>query len=309
MHWTGGRRVTQRWFDNRTDAGGSSLLTSLGSARRESFGGTSVGLGLLFRPVDRLRVAAVFKSPFDLKVNGYARGLDETPSIQGSREEGRITWPLFMSAGLSVRPKDPLTLSFEWTLAKWSKAEYLIAPAYPGGAQFRVAWPAMAWDREQPAQANTHQLRLGAEYVVRLSGTLRLRAVPLRIGAFKDRQPFKTLDQSNLDFLGFSAGFGLAWSRVSVDGAYVTVGGAYRCCQRPERPFGDGWMRVVQDRNDGFRSHRFTSLPASGSGKRPTFSDPTSIADVNLTGQRRATMTPAGGSPQARAGSADRGDL
>lgn len=269
-HWTGVLRGSARseWDASQVYPGdrGTQFGTSE-VATEERIGGTNVNLGVLLQPSQKLSLGLVFKSSFDLtsarecthRVSLTATGEDPFSGNDNWEErpsEGRTAWPRTLGAGVALRPNKSLTLSADLTLSRWSQAERREG----GGGVYGDQWPTLVsnyYNPERPGyprQANTRQLRLGGEYVLRRPRIARLQALPLRAGVFRDRQLFKTLALGDVDFLGLTAGFGLVWSRVSLDWAYVNVRGDYKCCEW-EHPLTG--LRVSQDGSDRFRSQRF----------------------------------------------------
>ncbi len=246
--------------DRDTQAGTSEVST------KERIGGTNETLGVLLEPSRKLGLGFVFKPSCELSsTREWTQRVSLTAIGEGpfsgtdswSRSmEGRLSWPRTIGAGVALRPYKSLTLSTDVTLSRWSQAKRRTRDPGLNGDQ----WPTLTSDYHgperpgYPRQANTRQLRLGGEYQLRPPRVARLQGLPVRAGAFRDRQLFKTLALGDVDFLGLTAGFGLVWSRVSLDWAYVNVRGAYKCCEWEHPPTG---LRVSQDGSDRYRSQRF----------------------------------------------------
>jgi long-subunit fatty acid transport protein len=177
-----------------------------------------------------------------------------------STEEGFVEWPSTIGVGASFSPTDSLTLSTDFTWSGWSDVIYEatsrdtnIPPTASdrdlcesrGGSfttsddgqgfceiAFRTLWPTGA-DPDLPErddnlyQVDTQQLRFGAEYLI-VGPFAGLTALPIRAGAFTDRQYFQETDREPVTFVGVTAGFGLVWPHFSFDVAYVHKTGSYR---------------------------------------------------------------------------------
>lgn len=279
--WTG---RPQHWVrSERMESSASQRYRSAWTTTTEErFSGTNVSLGALFKPIEKLRVGFVFKASFDLarkSENTYrnTESFNEGASVSrggGYESDGRVTYPHGIGAGIAFAPSGSLTVSADWTRRNWSKAGYAgrrsMGDVYLGDEAWDAhPWP--TWTSRSSAgrdgvarQADARQLRVGAEYVVKRPRFAGLEGLPLRVGVFSDRQPFKTLELQAVDYLGLTAGLGLMWRRISVDWTYVNVRGNYKCCERDSESFNSGasfvWLavyRAAEDGSDRFRSQRF----------------------------------------------------
>jgi hypothetical protein len=135
---------------------------------------------------------------------------------------------------LAFMPNDTLTLSTDYTTSNWADATIDYTRTYGSTGQtseltrFYPTFndPDAAEETGQPRQVNSSQMRFGVEHVVRDPKLLGLTVLPVRFGVFFDRQLSK--DDQTLDPVtntGLTAGFGLVWSRLSVDVAYVQMRG------------------------------------------------------------------------------------
>jgi long-subunit fatty acid transport protein len=178
-----------------------------------------------------------------------------------STEGGTVEWPSTIGLGASFSPTDSLTLSTDFTWSGWSDVIYQASSrdtnvpptgsdrdlcASRGGdfsigengqgfceIAIRTLWPTGA-DPDLPEsdtnlrQVDTQQFRFGAEYLIVGPSFGGLTALPLRAGAFTDRQYFQQTNRTPVTFVGITAGFGLVWPHLSFDVAYVHKTGNYR---------------------------------------------------------------------------------
>lgn len=229
-----------------TDAQGSRTSTTVREFRlEEDYSGTNFVAGVLLKPSQKLRFGAVWKSGFDLRRDYTRKGktafLDGAPTTLGDIQRSSIiNWPSTWAAGISVQPTQSLTFSVDYTRTAWSKARNQFTasmsqgvPETPPATTFwpvieSVGNPGLPESAANPYANDTAQARLGIEYVITRAGFANLTALPLRAGVFRDQQLVKnTPDLGSTSFLGFSAGFGLVWSRLSVDVAYVRSQGEW----------------------------------------------------------------------------------
>ncbi len=143
------------------------------------FGAT---FGLLVKPVDKLGLGLTVRTPSTVSFKGSARmsylSLYDLPDTSDLTR--KITWPLWIAAGVSFRPVERLLLSADVHWTQWSKldritTEYLdtvwAALMEASGSDVRP----LLWEDKA-------QIRFGAEYA--LSATTALRA-----GYYNDPAP------------------------------------------------------------------------------------------------------------------------
>ena len=219
----------------------------------ENFRGFNVNVGAMFRPTNRIRLGAVYKSSFTMK-HDLQRSVNQTgtstedgalfPFTRTYTEAGDIKWPYTIALGVAFLPTDLLTLSADWTTTNWSDAKYdfaaLTTTTNVQGTTSRstsgqVLWPTFSDPARpeaavvNPGQVDTMQLRFGAEYVIRKPGFGGLSVLPVRAGVFTDRQYFRdTPEPADVNLLGLTGGIGLVWSHLTVDFAYVHQSASYR---------------------------------------------------------------------------------
>jgi hypothetical protein len=152
-----------------------------------------------------------------------------------------------MGVGVAFNPRPDLTLSSDLTTTAWSGAVFTQTQTRQGGfgvAPFSdsleptittstVRWPTSLPLKDSPDlelsleslrdQHDTYQARLGAEYVL----TRRRFVIPLRAGAFLDRQYFSNGRGDPVHARGWTVGAGLVWSFMALDVAYVRQSTSY----------------------------------------------------------------------------------
>jgi long-subunit fatty acid transport protein len=226
-----------RWSNGHEGSRSAAWTTYAGDSDRsgrwnESMSGTSFNIGSLFKPTPKLNVGLVFKSGFTMD---YRREDEYASSNYATNvRDGEIKWPRSIGLGLAFMPNDTLTLSTDYTTSNWADATIDYTRTYGSTGQtseltrFYPTFndPDAAEETGQPRQVNSSQMRFGVEHVVRDPKLLGLTVLPVRFGVFFDRQLSK--DDQTLDPVtntGLTAGFGLVWSRLSVDVAYVQMRG------------------------------------------------------------------------------------
>jgi hypothetical protein len=215
--------------------------------------GWSFNLGLIVTPVEMLNIGLVYKTPFraDVELGKSRRDqygtLEEVVEITSNSYEAdnvRLDFPSSLGFGLSLRPRDELTISADYTRTGWSEAEIVryfdleVTPASDEDGPGTPPPPTVYGELQYPTlravrsasgtpdplrQGPAEQIRLGAEWVL-LKGSVK---VPLRLGYFSDRQitPNPTGEAPRFD--GFTAGVGLALGSMLLDFAWVYEFGEY----------------------------------------------------------------------------------
>lgn len=254
---------------------GPNFLTTTEKAHQD-FRGTNVNVGAIFKPTTKLRLGLVFKTPFTMTYTASDTFSSENQTGFSRRtiisEQGDIHWPRTIGAGIAVLPSDALSLSADFTTSRWSGATYAqtITTRRTNSRGLdqttmddrTVTYPGLSdtlqpEDGNNPFQNDSNQIRFGAEYVIRSPHIFHLAVLPLRVGAFTDRQIFKNKPGlGNVSFLGITGGFGLVWSHITLDFAYVHQSGSYR---ESEGRYSDGYFirETHQARDDEFRSNKF----------------------------------------------------
>lgn len=213
--------------------------------------GTNFNFGLLFTPAPKLNLGAVLKTPFGANVfltkdrtdigttPDAATGQVLPPTLNHEEGDMRIRFPRVYGLGASYRVTNTITLSADFTRTAWSKATIAGFFSLPQRdvtprVDLYETLPFPAVEEGRNGQADTSQLRIGAEWVLRLgpSGNVLL---PVRAGFFRDGQPVIILLNSAVDalplpdvkpsFSGVTAGLGVTVGGVLFDVAYIREGG------------------------------------------------------------------------------------
>jgi len=219
--------------------------------------GTNVNIGLIVTPAPKLNLGAVLKTSFGADVRLSKTREDRVlvvpepatgPALMSTfnRNQGdvKIRFPHVYGVGASYLATNTLTLSADFTRTAWSKASITDffslgrslppkegeAPVNPIDAYAELPFPAV--EEGINGQSDTSQLRVGAEWVLRLgeSGNVLL---PLRVGAFRDGQPvtirLNTAAGSPIEvrptFTGLTMGLGVTVGGVIFDLAYIRESG------------------------------------------------------------------------------------
>jgi hypothetical protein len=203
--------------------------------------GFNFNVGILVDILENLKIGVVYKSSFNADVehsltvfegNFYDDENEDEPVIDRS-DVSTLEWPETWGAGISFRPIDPLTISFDATFTKWStsvirnfrlperegsKPNIIDADVYfPSLVRVRAA------DEAGYFQYDSRQFRLGLEYVLFGSKTL----IPLRLGAFTDSQYYPDSAGNRINFFGITGGIGVKWKGLTLDLAVIYEFGSY----------------------------------------------------------------------------------
>jgi hypothetical protein len=202
-----------------------------------SLRGWNGNIGVMWSPWESLNVGLVGKTPFTGRMNLERLRTDfslSDPTVgtanKHQSDEVRLDFPGAAGIGLSWRPRATLTLSADYTHTFWSHGRInkfftlrgVNDPEGPGPDTFnRLLYPTL----DDEDQTDTQQIRLGAEHVILME---RIK-VPVRAGAFTDRQYFRSgsADRQPPWFLGFTAGAGVVMGPLLLDVAYVYERGRY----------------------------------------------------------------------------------
>ena len=183
---------------------------------RYDFSGFNANLGLLWNMNERFTLGAVFKTPFsaDLKHESAFSSSIQFPTFPAANafnsqrfsEEAELEMPMSYGIGLAFRYSDALTVSADLYRTEWQ--DFVLKDAKGNETS-----PITGLDVNTSHIDPTHQIRLGAEYLV--IGTNYV--VPLRGGLFYDPAP---AEGNPDDFYGFSLGSGISFGRFVFDMAY-----------------------------------------------------------------------------------------
>jgi long-subunit fatty acid transport protein len=213
--------------------------SSYSTAYDAALDGTNVDIGVLVKPFRRLHIGAIVKNNFTVtRAYDYRRQYTNWPGNVTSAvysETGTIDWPLSAGVGIAVMPVDAITVSTDYTRARWSKATYSFTSLDMqtiGGksttleASGVVIYPEM-YDPAAPVQAyfnvpqrDSSQLRAGAEYMWH-RWPRAFTGIPLRAGAYRNQSYRPESSGKARVGVGLTAGAGVLWRQFTVDVAYV----------------------------------------------------------------------------------------
>jgi long-chain fatty acid transport protein len=198
----------------------------------EDLKGWAVGgtLGLLIKPVEQFSFGVSYKIPFTAKLKGdvtipYATML---PGVTTTMETGtrEATWPMWLAAGIAVKPTDKLTITADIQYTNWKKLQTIPVsfedPAWEGyfGVNGPTGPPPVGTPNTNRTDEflwkDTFQYRFGAEYWI--SNSFALRA-----GYYIDENPGPPETQNILlpefKYNWFTAGFGYQSGKLVIDAA------------------------------------------------------------------------------------------
>jgi len=199
--------------------------------------GININAGVLLTVSEALRFGLVYKSALNADIDyGYTEKLHQAFFIpnQGYTdiydvtfvdviETGRIHWPWSLGLGLAYNPFEALTLSGDFTFCRWSEAKVSHFINFEWQNENDPQYVDVSFPTMGNQQTDSWQARLGAEYVVLGKNIL----VPLRFGAFIDRQFFLDVNTDNVSFFGLTTGFGIKTGILALDLAVVYQSGTY----------------------------------------------------------------------------------
>jgi long-subunit fatty acid transport protein len=178
--------------------------------------GINFNVGFLWDVTPMLTVGGVFKSPFtaelrhskSTKITQEYTDIPDATSIFSDKftEDVEIDFPMSYGLGVAFRFSDALTCALDLYRTEWGQFEFK-------DGQGNKTSPIDGRPASQSDIKPTHQVRLGAEYLLFLEKTI----VPLRAGVFYDPQPAEGNPE---DFYGFSLGTGVMVGRLILDAAY-----------------------------------------------------------------------------------------
>jgi len=181
---------------------------------RYTFSGFNANLGILWEPVkNRFVIGAVLKTPFkaDLKrEHQIVRYSDSSESDDGNPDISDETMEMPMSYGLGFAYKfsPAFTLSLDIYRTEWDD---FVMTNSEGKETSAITGMSVSESDIDP----THQVRMGAEYLLKLSESAT--NIPLCAGVFYDPEPAPGNPD---DFFGFSIGSGINFGDFRFDLAY-----------------------------------------------------------------------------------------
>jgi long-chain fatty acid transport protein len=211
--------------------------------------GWNANFGVIWTPTETLNLGLIYKTGFRCRFDLDRLRRDPFPTSEGvvvrersatSADLGlapQLDFPAAIGVGASVRPRNALTVSADYTRTRWSKGVVrdFFDLGRTGAPSIFPELPYPTLDSTEP-QEDTEQVRAGLEYVL-IRGRLKL---PIRVGYFNDKQYFQairryaTLGDGTVvvvtrapSFDAVTAGAGLILGRILLDVAYVYEHGRY----------------------------------------------------------------------------------
>lgn len=181
----------------------------------ESMNGWGIGatFGVLVKPNEMFSLGVTVRTPSKIKFEGDAKlpnlsFLDLTSKSDLDRE---ITWPLWIAAGVAVKPMKDLTVTADVQFTQWSKLD-VIETDYKD--TFWKLFMAESGKNKMPLHwEDAFQIRFGAEYL--------LKNMAFRAGYYRDPAPGpeRTLNAllPNFDFNVITVGFGYKMDDLQID--------------------------------------------------------------------------------------------
>ncbi|TLD42302.1 MAG: hypothetical protein JETT_1417 [Candidatus Jettenia ecosi] len=182
----------------------------------KNFQAVNVTAGILWdvweKENKRLTFGAVFHSPYTADVDRVTNFRDifvTSSQIVESQFHERmhleIDYPMSFGAGLGFRYSDSLSFSMDATWTDWSE--------FKQKDEFGNELRPLGFVSAKRDIDDTYAVRFGTEYLLFRQKMI----IPIRGGLFYDPRP--SLDEPTHVY-GFSAGSGITFKRVSIDGAY-----------------------------------------------------------------------------------------
>lgn len=171
-----------------------------------SFSGMNFNLGGLFRITPALTLGMVVKTPFSADIIHESRYETKTdfpgasPGAGVSSAQESLDMPLSFGIGIACRFTDRFTLSGDIYRTQWG--DYLLTDA----DGYEIS-PLTGKPHEEADVSDTHQVRLGMEYLFYSLKKTNPVVIPLHFGVFYDPMP---AEGSPDDSFGVSLGTGFA---------------------------------------------------------------------------------------------------
>jgi hypothetical protein len=201
--------------------------------------GWNANFGLIWSPREDFNVGAAARTPFTADLDLRRRrtdyfvfgSVDPTTVTENAaaRDDLELDFPGAIGFGVSWRPRSTLTVSADYTRTFWSNGQirnYFVLERTPLGQDPPppIVYPALPYPTlDDPIQRDTTQVRAGAEHVFLLE---RVK-IPVRAGAFTDKQYFRGGDGQAPTYWGLSVGAGVIAGPFLFDLAYVHEWGSY----------------------------------------------------------------------------------
>jgi long-chain fatty acid transport protein len=212
--------VNYGMFDIKRWAGGLGLL-DFGQFEMSLTGwGLGATIGLLVKPSDMISIGATFRtaSKISFKGNTTIANLALLGLPSSSEVELDITWPMWLAAGVAVRPIPNLIITGDLQWSKWSVVDK-IELSYTD-TLWQIFMAAAGQDELQMRWKDALQIRFGLEY--KLTQSLFLRG-----GYYNDPSPvpdqtiMPLLPSFNFNVLTVGLGYALNGLNIEVGFEYL----------------------------------------------------------------------------------------
>ena len=193
----------------------ASRIQSRDYDRYYGFSGVNMNIGFLWDINRFITIGGVVKTPFtgDMEHERLITSTSKTPgglpSLGKPRrtdEDVELDMPLSFGLGIALRFSDRFTLSGDVYRTEWDHFRLK-------GEDGKRLNPITGKPSYQSSSEETHQVRLGAEYLFILTKMV----IPVRWGLFYDPEPS---EKNPDDYWGFSLGTGIAIGNIIFDCAY-----------------------------------------------------------------------------------------
>jgi len=168
--------------------------------------GVAMAWGLLFRPVEKLRIAAAWRAPMNITTTGSGQ-LAGAGGLEQVSVEHEQAWPQSASLGIGISATPALRLAAQVDWVQWSTVTEIVVQL-PGSGNPDVVYRE-DWD-------DSWTVRAGGDYAL-------TKAVAIRAGAYLDTAavPDRTIERQYLDSrkLGVAGGGSIGFGAWRVDAA------------------------------------------------------------------------------------------
>jgi len=178
------------------------------------FGAT---IGLLFKASDTISIGLTYKTPQKIKLTGDAEmsGMAAMKMPSTSVATREVTWPMWIGGGVSLKPMDKLTITFDVQYTNWKSLETI--PMVYDEAIWKVNMGTgsiedaskfeLFWD-------DATQIRAGIEYLL-------TNALAIRAGYYSDPAPSPTTTLNillpSISYSVITAGIGYNNDKINFD--------------------------------------------------------------------------------------------
>jgi len=191
--------------------------------------GFNINLGALLKPVPKVNLGFIFKTPFTLDYEETNRSFSEgeIDSANSFTQTSDFAYPYSVGLGVAFRPTDQLTFSTDFTFSNWSEGKIKKNERrFLDGTRRtpdNVPFPGNGADEngEFREQNDTRQLRFGAEYVFLKDQLI----IPIRAGFFTNTPYITDGNDESISYRGFTVGTGIGVKDFLFDAALVVQSG------------------------------------------------------------------------------------